>query len=598
MSDSSKSESMAELEGQRDASQEQPLPDALEQCISEVVRRTRLWKREKAAVASELRDHFQMGLEAGRSVKQLIETFGDPKLVAKLIRRSKRRCRSWLWHVRRRPLQGIYVMVGVYLVMVGLFFFDSPNPSINYVEKVNEELRVEEGQPMAWPMYREFFSFVEYGSSNSQYRALANQPNWPRMSPGDEGWDEVEPIYQELVPQIELLRKASKIERLGNKLYGVRSMMPPEDQLALYGDVEPLRDNEVDNHDLIAVLLPELGAFRFAARVLVADIYVAVHENDSQRVVDNFHVMFGIARHSGESPILINRLVQVSIERMAVNEVGTVLSGNPSLFSDNQLRELSHLLAKVSLPDEVLPTGETYFFYDTIRRIYGRNGRLTYEGLKYLDELGAMTGDIGNVVLSGDDSPSQSMGIQIAKLVLLPSSVAMVASRDEMERKYKELVSLLDQQRIQPLYYYLSGTPDFDQAMIDIQKDTVQRIRYAPITVLMPALGAVYRTHQQHLVSSQAVQVALASEAYKRKHGQYPVSLADLVPAYLPEAPIDQSRPGDHPLQIRVIEGQLTVYGYGLDGDDDQGRPWEGISQPSLEKDVDGDWVLYPLIEN
>ena len=44
-----------------------------------MVKGTRLWRREKAAVAGELVAHFLDGMEEGRTAEDLIETFGDAK---------------------------------------------------------------------------------------------------------------------------------------------------------------------------------------------------------------------------------------------------------------------------------------------------------------------------------------------------------------------------------------------------------------------------------------------------------------------------------------------------------------------------------------
>jgi hypothetical protein len=66
--------------------------------IRRVVRGTRLWRLEKVDVASELIAHFLDGREAGATFEQMIESFGDEKAAARLIRRAKIRNRPLLWH--------------------------------------------------------------------------------------------------------------------------------------------------------------------------------------------------------------------------------------------------------------------------------------------------------------------------------------------------------------------------------------------------------------------------------------------------------------------------------------------------------------------
>jgi hypothetical protein len=64
---------------------------------------------------------------------------------------------------------------------------------------------------------------------------------------------------------------------------------------------------------------------------------------------------------------------------------------------------------------------------------------------------------------------------------------------------------------------------------------------------------------------------AVAAERYRREHGDWPGSLADLVPGYLPAVPLD---PFDGaPLRYRRTEGGAVIYSVGEDGRDDGGDP-------------------------
>ncbi|MFT3785277.1 MAG: hypothetical protein QM770_03810 [Tepidisphaeraceae bacterium] len=74
--------------------------------IRQIVKRTRLWSSEKVDVTHELVAHFRDGVEAGATSAELIESFGEVRTTAKLIRRAKVRSRSILWHARRWCLRG------------------------------------------------------------------------------------------------------------------------------------------------------------------------------------------------------------------------------------------------------------------------------------------------------------------------------------------------------------------------------------------------------------------------------------------------------------------------------------------------------------
>ncbi len=58
------------------------LPQPARELIQRVVQRTRLRPLEKVDVANELIAHFTDGLESGKTIDQLIESFGDERKAA------------------------------------------------------------------------------------------------------------------------------------------------------------------------------------------------------------------------------------------------------------------------------------------------------------------------------------------------------------------------------------------------------------------------------------------------------------------------------------------------------------------------------------
>ena len=72
------------------------LPASCADVVRRVVKKSRLWRLEKAELTSELAAHFRDGLQEGLSETDLIKNFGDPAKAAKLIRRAKVRCRPLL----------------------------------------------------------------------------------------------------------------------------------------------------------------------------------------------------------------------------------------------------------------------------------------------------------------------------------------------------------------------------------------------------------------------------------------------------------------------------------------------------------------------
>ena len=92
------------------------LPDPLPQLVRDVVRRTRLHRLEKVAVAEELVGHFRDGLNEGRPAGELAREFGAPVPAARLIGRAKRRNRSLAYRATVRSMQAACCLVGVVLL--------------------------------------------------------------------------------------------------------------------------------------------------------------------------------------------------------------------------------------------------------------------------------------------------------------------------------------------------------------------------------------------------------------------------------------------------------------------------------------------------
>jgi hypothetical protein len=80
------------------------------------------------------------------------------------------------------------------------------------------------------------------------------------------------------------------------------------------------------------------------------------------------------------------------------------------------------------------------------------------------------------------------------------------------------------------------------------------------------------------------VRLAVAARGYKAKHGKYPEKLADLVPDFIAEVPLD---PYDgRPMRLRREKGEIVIYSIGRDRVDDGGRPWD-------EQKQEGDLVFH-----
>ncbi|MHC4295262.1 MAG: hypothetical protein ACYSTL_06725, partial [Planctomycetota bacterium] len=121
------------------------LPEIAAVYIKRIVRRVRNTRRIRREVCQELIDHFTDALhdctdDEARDWRaaELIEEFGDTRLLGKLIRRGKKRCRP-LW---KKALIRSFQTVGALFILLCLYTWwlntGTPTISVDYVAIVND----------------------------------------------------------------------------------------------------------------------------------------------------------------------------------------------------------------------------------------------------------------------------------------------------------------------------------------------------------------------------------------------------------------------------------------------------------------------------
>ena len=203
---------------------EQELPTNVRGLIEQVVRRTRLWRREKVDVVRELIAHFQDGLEAGRSPEQLVESFGDPQQAARLIRRAKKRGRPFVWHFWRWFFWGLAAFIATYLV-AGLYLSTGrPSITVDYMMMINEQADAVPEAERTWPRYRE---------AMSQMLIARQFPAWQektKLGPSDAEWPAAVAWLKENEAALAQVRDAAQRPKLGYPLFVSPKSISVEDQ--------------------------------------------------------------------------------------------------------------------------------------------------------------------------------------------------------------------------------------------------------------------------------------------------------------------------------------------------------------------------------
>ncbi len=578
---------------------EAALPSALADLILLTTKKTRLTRAERADVASEFISHFRDGMESGASPDELVESFGEPRRVAKLIRRAKKRNRPMPWRVAMKTIKTVGLCLAAFIVFYlacGLYMLaGKPNVSVDYLAKVNATATSVPADERAWPHYREALLQLEKIPS---LRTHSRQP-----MPGEPGWETFEAYLDEQAEALNIVRQAAQYPTLG---FVVGWTFSEEDLKLWPGMDSHAAEIESKGGCLFNISINHLVNLRELAKTIALNIDRAAAEGDGARVVADTEVMLTIASHAREILFLINDLVGWSIVTLTVERVGDAVAHHPEAFSDDHLQELAH---RFSACDELMRVrfdGERWGFEDLLQRIYTDDGegdgRITINGIRKLSSISG--------VQTGSYSGEYSISHGTMDVLIAPALNTITASRKEMLLEYNRLLDICLAESKRPLWE--RDYSRFDNEITSYDQELFYRMRYLPVSLLIPALEKVSISAEHLRQRRDALLVAFALEMYHRQHKAWPDSLDDLVPSLLPAVPPDCF--DGQPLRYTLVDGQPLLYSVGNDRNDDGGKPpvYPNTGRPNylaasgwtsaeaLANDPvrvarnDGDWILWP----
>lgn len=584
------------------------LPAEVSAVVRQIVGRTRLWRREKVDVATELIAHFQDGLAAGRSPTEMIESFGDAHAAAKLIRRAKKRGRSALWHVWRfgwmtaAALMLVYVAAGIWMAT------GRPSVTTDYLAVVNKTAAAVPVDQRAWPLYRD--ALLDIGV-NLIPDASPDLPLYEAIAKTE---DESPQVKQKLLTEhagsIAKLREAAKRPSLGFVAANSHADFSEKDRELFRVKVKP-DEIEAAKHEtlkdrwLMSTLIPHVALLRSSALLLSWDARRAAAAGDGDTALADVNAIYGISRHCEEIPFLICSLVGESVQQRARRAVQEIMSQHPALWKDGQLRDLAHGMAASRIDWQRGMEGERIGFYDSMQRVYTDNGHGDGRLALQVADGQNLFQVIESVTANGTPNSSVFANPGIA-LMTLPAANMVVAGRKEMSQAYDNLYDRA-LARLGSPYWTWASEPSLDAEVRALKSGPVGAYRYFLVLLLTPS----YDRFLNRVVASEGdregVFIGLALELYHREHAKWPGSLDELSPRMLPKLPLDPIT--GKPLHYKVIDGRPIVYSVGVDGDDDGGRlakNKEGESHPEYAEpnhfdgnvavqasETDGDWVLW-----
>ncbi|MCI0499007.1 MAG: hypothetical protein L0Y36_04925 [Planctomycetales bacterium] len=559
------------------------LPQVVREYIQSVIKAMKYRNKVRVEVSQELLDHFTDALadcrtdeEKQKLAEELIAEFGDVKLLGKLLRRAKKRCRP-LWRTMvARAFQLVGVLFLLLVLYVGWFFSGKPIITTNYLEMMNQQVRPSADESMnAWPDYeRAVQSYVEPMTLNLQTGVFAEEPDTP-PHPQD---DQDNLIKLDISPRP--LKSLSGPERQIVEKW--LSDNRPALSWVHQGNQKPYywrtySTGEKDTTELIAVLLPHLSEFKKLAQLCCwQGLREAEHGNVDQ-AFDAVLESYVLGKHLRNKNILIEQLVAIAIEGLSTKTMKMLLDEHVQTMDAAALDSIRGRFEKIISAEDFTVgfDGEKLFMYDEIQRSFtqSRLGR-SHLYVQRVSRLGAVVSN------TGEETP---LAQWFRILFTHPDREQTLQSAEQFYAAMNELA-------VQSPARVRNGNIDIDRQLQELTKGNVL------LELLMPALEKVNILSHRNRIDSQALPAILAILQYQKQNGTFPETLDALVEnGLLNNVPIDPF--SDNPLVYKKMDNGFTLYSVGQNFVDDGGLQGKDSRGKSTLWGNDGDAVFWPVNE-
>ncbi|MFG0244732.1 MAG: hypothetical protein ACF8MF_01605 [Phycisphaerales bacterium JB052] len=574
--------------------EEAALPELIDEVIRSTIVRTKLWRDEREQIARELIAHAQDAIDTGQDPQRVADTFGDPRRVARLLRRSMKRKRPLTWQAYRfsRRAAGVLLLVLFvsYIAVVVQFYTSEPQIKTDYGAILDSHSDGFSEDQKSWTILME--CGVEW--SKIEQLLLEQQAERDMLQsqhggePQDIGAalfpyiDSEHPDYQDFAeavrdfgPRLDELRAAARRPIIGLPV-GYEPVTEKWEGRNFVTGVVPAGPDDYKRRSMIDIQLIYLGSLRRLSQVLIFDARLALDEGDTERACNNYIAAMGLARQARSEPYLISDLVGIAVHDMVGIELGRQFRKHDRLFASDQLKRLAHTHARVAQLPGIEIEHERMFFQDALQRAYSDdghgNGRLTPEGFEYYGLMTAPPEDFGAVTMA--DAVTIDPRFRAATQ---PLSIVFSNSRSQEQAIHD---SVMDQTQVvlDRGVQWISLMQDAELTTEKVRaEETPMRFSFA--AMLTPTMRQMVHRWYQYEQTMGAYALMIAIEAFREDHGQLPDSLSMLQPRYVPEIPHDLMDPG-HEIRYRAEGERYVLYSVGSDGDDDGARAPEKAADP------------------
>lgn len=562
------------------------LPENVVNIVLDVVRRTRLWSTEKADTAQELFAHFADGLKQGSTPDELIESFGSPKISAKLIRRATIRKRPLAWHIWHRTRQSIAVFAAIivigWTVLAARFMLAKPTIKFDLVQQHDDESRTIPTEQRAWPLYRRGIvmlippivkpkPFYAEEEKPDRYERQCNIIEGLSDGPESKYWAEAKAYLLIHADALEIFLEATTRPQLGfiNRDPGNKAWLMAHGHSDSYEYNPP----EVTAYETLLLQVQDLQGY--VSNLLTGALYLAAEQGNGERCLQLLQAKYVIASHIRQTfSCLLTHLITNGQISETTQKAMQILIEKPEIFNDAQVETLFKEIADTKVETDSMASSEWAMILDVIQKTYSDdgngNGRFTLRGFQFLlKQVNQLQSDSPEgkllkklIAPSGknklgrfeEDTEKVSYQIMVAPLA------AVIANRKEMLAELLILHKLLREVK-------RSEDNAESEYMSEYQRllnSPHLRLKYLPALFIMPGVDSplYFPKENPGQVLKDAALITIAAELYRRQHGEFPATAAQLVPAFLPEIPIDPYT--DKPLRYSLKEGRPHIDSEGL----------------------------------
>jgi len=528
------------------------LPACAVEYIDRVVRAIRWRKRVRAEVHEELRAHFEDDLrdcadaaQREARARELIEQFGDAKLLAALCRQAKKRCRPLWQKALVRTGQGILLVLAYVVVCALPLFLGRPTIRVNYVEWLNERWRPQDQQAL---------NAATYYEQAAKLYVKAPQELWQKVEtsrPELEDYNDVE---------LDLL--AAWLDENAPALTKFRQGANTPDYWPIYDTNESnLRDP-----NFMDTAMDALTVYRHLTFVLTHEVAYELHQGNVQDAFDDCFVIRRVGRHVQGRGLLIEQLIGIAIESLAYARMFDALHDQPNVPGPVLERVQNELRALYDEDRSVVSfDGERALWYDNIQRTFTDDGKGGGHALRQ------------GFPFAAGDWRGNLLGVFVFDYPDRCETTAMV------ERFFAWAQSSL------------KTTPGEEgPCLASDEEEEAIPFSNMLLSILPPAYGRIGQQIWRLKTQELATLTAVAVLRHAAERGSLPESLDELVQAgYLDSVPDDPFGAG--PLSYRRAGEGFLLYSWGENLTDDGGV--QGLGQdgdPRMWAD-NGDWVFWPV---